>query len=248
MSLLAELLDVVPDGEVESVIVGLHWTAVSVKVEGQRYCGLSSTVSAPHQHGSGFDVPDAGTLTQRSARDLAELCKSDSPTLASIGTAALNALLQPQPMSFEELNAEEIIAQHGAGERVVIVGHFPFIDRIRQIAAHLDVLENHPRPGDLHASQAPHVIPEAKIIAITGMTFVNKTLDDLLALCRPDAVVVLLGASTPLHPLMFDHGIDYLCGAKTLQIDPVLRTTAEGAVYRQIAKAGLRLVTAQKPA
>lgn len=246
MMLIDALLKDRPDAMVDSVIIGLHWTAVSISRDGKRYCGLSSTVSAPHEHGSGFDVPQAGNLTKLSAIELAGFCKKDHPTLASVGTAALNALLQDQSMAFEDINAEEIIATHGTGKKVAIIGHFPFTDRVRQIASELFVLENRPQAGDLLASMAPEIIPQANVIAITGMTFVNKTLEALLQLRHPEATVIVLGASTPLHPMLFDYGIDYLCGARTIDIDAVLKTVSEGAVYRQIAKAGLRLVTASK--
>lgn len=249
MGLIDDLLIALPDGSVESVVVGLHWTAVSVKVNGKKLCGLSSTVNQPHHHGEGLDVPQAGKLTGISALELAKFCSSEQPTIAGIGTAALNALLQFNiTLKFEQINAEEIIAKHGKDKHVVIVGHFPFTERIRGIASRLDVLENRPQPGDLHSSLAPEVIPESQVVAITGMTFVNKTLEGLLSYCQPQAKVILLGASTPLHPVLFDYGIDYLCGALTYDIDAVLRTVAEAAVYRQIAKAGLNLVTASKSA
>jgi len=248
LQLIKEILNTVPEGAVNSVIVGLNWTAVSVEVNGKRLCGLSSTIKSPHTHGNEYDVPDAGSLTTCSARELASLCASDKPALASVGTAALNALLQHQDIPHVEKNAEELIAEHGKDQHVVIVGHFPFTERIRLIASHLDVLENSPKIGDLHASRAPEVIPNARVVAITGMSFVNKTLDDLLALCSPGATVIMLGASTPLHALLFDHGVDYLCGAIILDIDRVMKTVAEGAVYRQIMRAGLRLVTFAKSA
>jgi uncharacterized protein (DUF4213/DUF364 family) len=247
MSLVDKLLQDLTDGAVDQVIIGLHWTAVSIYVENVRYCGLSSTVSIPHRHGSGFDVPDAGHLTEYSAVDLANFCKSNSATLASVGTAALNALLQQRPaMVYQQINAEELIVEFGSDKNVTIVGHFPFTERVRAVASTLYVLENNPAAQDLPASMAPEVIPQSQVVAITGMAFVNKTLENLLSLCQPDAKVIILGASTPLHPLLFDYGIDYLSGALTVNIDAVLQTVAEGAVYRQITKAGLKLVSAQK--
>ncbi len=246
MSIYKKLLDQISDGKPERVMIGLHWTGVTVQKQDGTHCGLSSTISLPHTHGHGFDVPDAGKLTKLSALELATMCTFDNLTLASVGTAALNALMPEQNLNFVEINAEEIISQQGKGERVVIVGHFPFIDKIREISSHLDVLENNPRPGDIHASKAPDVIPNAKVVAITGMTFVNHTMEQLLELCHPEATIIVLGASTPLHPILFDYGVDYLCGALVENADQVMRTVGEGAVYRQIMKAGLKLVTAKR--
>jgi uncharacterized protein (DUF4213/DUF364 family) len=67
-------------------------------------------------------------------------------------------------------------------------------------------------------------------------------LDDLLALCRKDAFVILLGPSTPLHPLLFDYGISVISGAEINNIDPVMRTIKEGGNFRQVHRAGVRLV------
>ena len=66
------------------------------------------------------------------------------------------------------------------------------------------MLELAPQAGDLPASAAAEVIPQADVVALTSMTLLNHTFDGLLALRRPDAQVMLLGPSTPLAPLLFD--------------------------------------------
>jgi len=246
MGLTNKIIESLPDGIVQSVIIGLNWTAVQVKCENQIYCGLSSTLRRQHAHGKEYDVPLAGELTGTSARELAMYCYTEKPTLASIGTAAANALLQTKPLEYVEKNAEMIIAEHGEGKHVVIVGHFPFTERIRKIAGKLDVLENKPQSGDLHANQAQNTIPSAQVVAITGMAFVNRTLETLLSLCKPNATVIILGASTPLSSILFEYGADYLCGAVTVNAKMVIKTVAEGGIFPQIARAGLKLITIQR--
>lgn len=129
---------------------------------------------------------------------------------------------------------------------MAVVGHFPFTERVRAISAHLDVLELNPTTGDLPASAALDVIPQADLVAITGMSFINHTVENLLKLCSPLASVLVLGASTPLSPVLFDYGVDYICSAIVEEIDPVLQAVANGAHYPQIVRAGLRLVTVHK--
>ena len=78
------------------------------------------------------------------------------------------------------------------------------------------------------------------------MTLLNRTFDGLMALCRPDALVLLLGPTTPLSPLLFDHGVHILSGSVVENIDAVLQSVGQGASFRQIHRAGVRLVTMKR--
>jgi uncharacterized protein (DUF4213/DUF364 family) len=241
MALLDDLLTTLPDGDVTEVRIGLNWTAVVVAVEGERRCGLASTLAGAHVHGTP-DVPQAGRLDSYSGRELAALIHDGSLTLASVGMAAINALLPPLPDRWVEANAGDVIAAHGAGKHVALIGHFPFIPSLRAQVGQLSVLEQNPQPDELPANAAPDVLPRADVVAITGMTLINGTFEGLLTLCRPDALVLVLGPSTPLCPVLFDHGVHLLSGAVVTAIDPVLHALSQGAVFRQLHKAGVRLV------
>lgn len=187
---------------------------------------------------------EAGRLSERSGRDLAELLRSDSLLERAIGMAALNALLPlPDQAACGELNAEEVIAQRGAGKAVALIGHFPFVPRLRERVGRLSVLELRPHGDDLPASAAPEVIPQADVLAITGTTLINGTFAGLMALRRPDALVLVLGPTTPLSPILFDYGIHLVSGAVVENIPAVLRAVSQGANFRQVHQAGVRLVT-----
>jgi hypothetical protein len=67
-----------------------------------------------------------------------------------------------------------------------------------------------------------------------------------MALRRPEALTMLLGPSTPLTPLLFGTGIDLLSGAIVENIDAVLAAVSQGAGFRQIHRAGVKLVTLQR--
>jgi uncharacterized protein (DUF4213/DUF364 family) len=99
-------------------------------------------------------------------------------------------------------------------------------------------------PGDLPAERAPEIIPQADVVAITGMTLVNGTFESLAALARPEAYVLLLGATTPLAPVLFEYGIDALSGTILFDIPAALMAVSQGANFRQIP--GKRLVTMQR--
>ncbi len=240
---LDDILSTLDEGQIRDILIGLHWTAVVAEVKSSQRCGLASTVSGDHHHHDEPDVLEAGRLQERPAKELATLAGSSRPLVAGIGVAAINALLPPRPESWVELNAEEVIISYGAGKRVALVGHFPFVPRLRGKVGELSVLEQNPRPGDLPASAAPEVLSRADVVALTSMTILNHTLPDLLAYCAPEAMVILLGPSTPLSPVLFDYGVDILCGSLVTAIEPVMRVISQGGNFRQVHRAGVRTVT-----
>ena len=232
------------DAPVTQVLVGAFWTAVVLDTDPPR-CGLASTLR-PATHPSGPPVPQAGHLLERSGRELAAWLRSSSTLEASIGMAAFNALLNMNETACTEVNAEEIILERGTERRVAIVGHFPFVERVRRAAATCWVVELHPHPGDLPAEQATEVLPQADVVALTGTSLINHTFDALIGLCRPDAFVLLLGASAPLSPVLFKTGVDAVSGTLVTDPERVLRSVSQGATFRQIKRAGgLRLLTLQ---
>jgi uncharacterized protein (DUF4213/DUF364 family) len=246
MALLDELLNTMRDGPVQDVRVGTHWTAVVVNDAGQPRCGLAATLREPH-HGGGPSVQDAGHLLGQSGRELAEMVCSDRPTEVAIGMAAINALLPRQEEAWTDLNAETMLAQQGAGKRVAMVGHFPFVARLREQVGTLWVLELQPRDGDLPAEAASDVIPQADLLAITGTTLLNGTFEELISLCQPHTLVMLLGPSTPLSPVLFTYGVNWLSGSVVTDIPAVLAAVGQGANFRQVHRQGVRLVTMHSP-
>jgi len=232
------------------VLVGAFWTAVVLDTDPPR-CGLASTMHGGHRehHLSGPPLPEAGDLVARSGCELAGWLRSESTLEASVGMAAFNALLAAQTEQVErcdisEVNAEDVILERGRGRRVAIVGHFPFVERVRQATDACWVLELNPRPGDVPAERASELLPQADVVALTGTSLINHTFDDLIALCRPDAFVLLLGASAPLTPVLFDAGVSAVSGTRVVDPQAVLRLVGQGATFRQIKRGGgVRLLT-----
>lgn len=240
---IEDLLAAVPaaDHEVIDVRIGAAWTAAVVDVEGALRCGLAATLSGV-EHGEP-PARAASMLKALGSQELCQLARSASPVEVSVGMAAINALLPHDGLRWTEVNAAELLAQRGAHGKVALVGHFPFVDWLRERVQTLWVLELAPRPGDLPASAAAEVIPQADVLALTSMTLLNHTFDGLMALRRPDAQVMLLGPSTPLTPLLFERGVHLLSGAVVEDVAAVLRGVSEGAGFRQLHRLGVRLVT-----
>ncbi len=247
MDLIDALLSQTQEGKIVDVRIGLHWTIAIMEVNGKRCYGLSSTLSSEHPMHGVPDVPQAGLLYEMSGRDLAALAISESRTLASLGVAAINALLPQYPDRWVDKNAEQVILEHGIGKTVALIGHFPFVPRCREQIEKFYVLELRPQEGDLPADTVDRILPQADVVAITGMALANHTLEPLLKLCSPKAKVLVLGPSTPLHPLMYDYGVDMLSGSLVIDPEKVLLTLSQAGNFQQIHRAGVRLVTMAKP-
>lgn len=240
MTILDDLLaSLREDAPVRSVTVGARYTAVC-----SRRCGLASTLTSCEPHGE-ETVRDVGRLHTKSARELAEYARSANTLEASIGMAALNSLLGPDLAASTEVNALTVLAGRGAGKKVAIVGHFPFVHELERQAGTLWVLELCPAEGDWPATAAADLVPQADVVGITSSAITNHTFDGLLSLCRPDAFVVALGPTTPWSPVLFDRGVHVLAGSDVVDEAAALRTLAQGASFRQIE--GVRRIAIAKP-
>jgi uncharacterized protein (DUF4213/DUF364 family) len=209
-------------------------------------CGLASTTHAAHRdhRPSGPPIPEAGRLLQYSGQQLAEGLRSESSLEASIGMAAFNALLDVNEGACTEVNAEDVIIERGQGRRVAIVGHFPFVERVRQVAGECWVVELDPRPGDVPAERSAEVLSQADVVALTGTTLINHTFDTVMAVCRPEAFVLLMGPSAPLTPALFETGVGAISGTRVIHIEKLLPLVEQGATFRQIKRSGaVRLLT-----
>jgi uncharacterized protein (DUF4213/DUF364 family) len=199
-----------------------------------RHCGLAATLPKDALRQEPPMVKEPGYLLDRTPEELIQMAYSESILEASIGMAAVNSLLDVDENSCVELNAADLIMEKGEGKRVAIVGHFPFLGKVRKKAKELWVIEKNPKEGDFREADADHLIPRADVVGVTGSAFTNHTIEHLLDLCSSGAYVVVLGDTTPLSPILFDYGVNAVSG--TMVVDPTLalRCVSEGANFRQI--------------
>ena len=241
MKILEELLNTLNiDAPVRTILVGAHWTVVC-----SHRCGMAATLMDDYKHGHS-QVRDVGYLHTKTARQLAEYAHSDNALEASIGVAAINSLLDVDENQAIEINAVDVLIEHSRGKNVALIGHFPFIPKLRPAVGQLWVIEQRPAEDEYPAESAANLIPQADVVAITSSTLINHTLDGLLALCRPDALVMMLGPSTPLCPVLFIHGISILSGSRIVDEAAMLRTVGQGATFQQVE--GVRLLTLRRDA
>jgi uncharacterized protein (DUF4213/DUF364 family) len=243
MSILDDLLSSLElDAPVRDIRLGLFHTGVLT-----RHCGLASTLPRDALKQRPLFAPlvqEAGFLLERSAEELTRLAYSENLPEATIGMATVNSLIDVPKERCVVLNAGDLIAEKGKDKNVAIVGHFPFVPKLREIAAELWVIEKNPEEGDLEEDSADEFLPRADVVGITGATLTNHTFDHVVGLCRTDAYVVLLGDSTPLSPVLFDHGVDAVSGTNVIDPDLALACVSQGATFRQVK--GRQLLTMTK--
>lgn len=225
------------DAPVKEVRIGPFWTGVHSK-----NCGLSSTI-VTHESCGMVPVAEAGSLAEKTALELARYALSDSILQRCIGMAAVNSILDIELDRCTEVNAADVLMEKACRKKAVVVGHFPFVERLRRAASSLWVLEKRPRQGDRPAEQAPEIIPEADVVAITGTALLNRTMEELLAYCRKESFVMVLGPTAPLSSVWFDYGVDMVSGSLVVRPHEVLKNISEGMIFKQLHKNRIKLLT-----
>jgi len=226
MKILKELVRNIPEIPVDEVIVGAFTTLVKA---GSR-CGVSSTLrgNSPH-YAPGRDKP----LSTLNLREMAGLIQSEDLLQASVGMAAINAAASFHSHSYYPVKAQEIISAKGKGKVVGVIGHFPFLEKLTG-ASRLLIFEKQPVNGDFHEKDIRRMLPEADVVAITGTTFINHTFEEVMEHARPDAFKIVLGPSTPFSPVLFNYGIDAVCGTRVTDFETVKQCVLEAMPVRQM--------------
>ena len=227
-------LDGIPDHEVCEIIAGTHGHLVAVQSAGT---GIASWALHRAVAIEELPLPDACG----SAKELAQNLLSENPMEATVGLACLNSLLpSPPDENLQSIKAQDLILHYGKGRKVAVIGHFPFVEKIGKEFSDFWVLEKSPRPGDIHAQEAPSILPAADVVAISATTLANGTLAEILDLCSKTAIKIMLGPSTPLAPSLFTCGIQVLAGSIVEDHALVKQGILAGLPFKQLK--GIRYV------
>ena len=230
MTILEELLATLRTrAKAGQVAVGPFLTAVAARST----CGLATTLLPSRNHCREEPASKSPGYAGQRLVDLARLVLSERPLEASLGLAALNAALPRATDRLCERHGLDFLKGRVKGRNLALVGHFPFTRELQPLARQCWILEQAPQAGDLPAAEASRVIPEADLVVITGSAFANGTITPLLALARGKEVVVL-GPSSPLSPVLFDHGVSAIGGVLVEDPGLVLRQVREGAAFRRL--------------
>jgi uncharacterized protein (DUF4213/DUF364 family) len=252
---------------VERVVVGLFFTGVKLSngVAGACATPIKTIPEAVCCPSSAMAMPFPGKLRGRPVIDVAREALGGPGIRRAVGIAAVNALAEtcwgrrPHPEielrpGVDAFDATEINAR----DQVVVVGAFvPFLKELKRRRQSFLVLEQDPatlKPDEMPffrpAAQAPSIVPQADVLLVTGSTLVNATLEELLALARPDARVTIVGPTVGMLPDAFlAHGADVLGGVRITDPDTFLDLLAEGGSgYHFFGRSAQKIVLARRPA
>src|SRR5580700_150547 len=232
--------------EIERAVLGLFYTGVKLRA------GTAGTCATPREAIPGDvccpisarAVPFPGQLKGRPAAEIMQDALAADGLRRAVGIATLNALAElcwrRRPNADVELvaGADAFDATEFRGDdRVVVVGAFvPFLKELKRRRQPSLVLEQNPamlKPEEMPfyrpAETAGEVVPTADVLLITGATLLNDTLEDLLALARPEARVTVLGPTVGMVPDAFlARGADILGAVRITDPDGFLDLLAEG--------------------
>ncbi|BAW94049.1 hypothetical protein CHIBA101_2226 [Actinomyces sp. Chiba101] len=212
------LIDDIPDdARVTAVHRGPQWSRVLNDAGG---LGAGYTIDAHSRPALSADSPVEG----RSLRDAASLVRSWNLAEASVGLAAINSWYSRQESAVANgfvatgkgVGWREVFDPYNerfAGGRIGIVGHFPFARGALARTAEVIILERDPRPGDYPDTACEYLLADCDAVLISSSSLVNKTMPRLIELAvGGGAHTVLVGPSTPMHPLFLDLGVDTITG------------------------------------
>lgn len=221
-----------PDVRVEDVAIGPNFTGVTA---GGRM-GLAAFLGArPREN----ETDLARNLVGKSLEEAAALVRCPSPYAISLGVAAMNAAnaLDPETLTPDDFPADRLIIDLGKDKTVGLVGDFPFVPTLKEAVGTLHLFELKPLPGGLDKQQWEEILPQLDVLALTATTLLTRKMAWYLSRAV-NAKIIILGPTTPVSPVLFEFGANYLCGSVVTDNARVAASIREGLCYRDVKKRG----------
>ncbi|MCB0283943.1 MAG: DUF364 domain-containing protein [Calditrichaeota bacterium] len=229
---------------ISDVRLGIHLCAVKLSdnsfgVASTLYNGLHSV-----HHDRDFSEFSPLQIKNRMITDLFESGKNNAVS-DTLKTAVLNAvssqfLAAGSYRIIENIDPLDLLDLK-PGQKITMVGAFTsYMQKINNGGAQLTILElNKDAVPDAYkkyykpADHYPLVIPGADIIIITGLTLVNHTLDDLLAVVSEKSKVIVTGPSSSLIPdILFEKKVGIIGATRIINPDQLFDLVSQaGAGY-----------------
>lgn len=248
---LDEIITILGEEELETITieraaVGLFFTGVKLSngFGGVSYTPIKSIPEAVCCPSSAASMPIPGEIKGAKVTKYLKDIHSKSPIRKSFAIAILNALshtcwhVDPPKDYVIKKGLDPIdVIEIPTGDLVVVIGALsPYLRVFKKNKQPFIVLELDPetlKPDELPffrpADEAPEVIPQADVLIATGTTLINDTIHSLLALCKKEAQIVVVGPTSSMLPTpFFKRGVDVLGGVMVTKPDELLDVISEG--------------------
>lgn len=180
-------------------------------------------------------IENAGALSGMRAEDAAAWAMEINLAKASVGIAAINAILQNTLDGYKDINAIDEM-RINEGDTVGMVGYFhPVVSRFSETARFYVFDRNLTAPGLYPDWSENMLLPQCDVVIITGTTLINKTIDHVLSLCSEAREIVLMGSSVCMVPDIFRrHGVTVLAGSKITDARKTLAIISQGGGGQEV--------------
>jgi uncharacterized protein (DUF4213/DUF364 family) len=213
--------------KVRDVRIGLSYTAVLLE-NGQ--AGVALTFHQGLKRGCTV-FNGLHPLAGRAAHELLPFLESPDKIEMAVALATANAVVNTMRRDMLEGDIMEHI-HVGAEENVGMVGYFaPMLPRLQEKSASIMIFEQIERKQGnlLPEKEAYQLLPQCQVALITSTSILNRTVEKILRAARSCREVVLLGASTPLIPEVFEGTpVTFLSGVIVTRPPELLRIVSEG--------------------
>ncbi|GAB6907184.1 conserved hypothetical protein [Desulfosarcina cetonica] len=226
-----------PTAAITEIAVGAHFIGVRAEENGSVFAGLASTLGAAP---SADERDLADRLIGSSLLTAAQLLRSSQAFSISLGAAALNTATTA-PANPPDIEASAIMAEKGRDGETVLVGEFPFVERLRQQVQRLHLFELRDVPGRTAPAQWDKTLGRCKVLGLTGTTLLTRAMAAYLEKA-PQAYTIIIGPTTPLSPVLFEYGADVLAGCRVVTVAPVFDGIRQGLSFRAFKKLGVQFV------
>ena len=246
---------------VERAVFGLFFSGVKLSTGHGGLCftpvkEIPEAVCCPS---SAKAMPLSGKLSGRSVKSYLDDLSHENilrKTLAIVTLNALSACYWEGNKNLEykiEIDVDSFdVMEVPKGKKSVVIGALvPMLKKLLAADADFKVLEMDSRT--LKGKELEHFapskdanmyLPDSDLDVITGVTILNDTLPDLLAMCKPGADILVTGPTAGMIPdAFFKRGVTVMGGILVTKPDELLDVMIEGGSgYHFFGKSAERIV------
>jgi uncharacterized protein (DUF4213/DUF364 family) len=231
---------------IDRIVVGVFFTGVKLSNGVGGICftpikDIPDAVCCPSSAGRAFDP---GKVGEMKVQDVLSSLSSPEPIKTAVSIATLNALsatcwergLEREYNIRMNVDAQEAL-NIPEGASVAVVGAIvPILRELKGRKGSWWVIEQDPRT--LKADEMAHFVPadkskevihKANVLAITGVTLINHTLESILEEAQPGAEIAVIGPTASMLPEpLFERGVTVVGGVWVKRANQLLDVLAAG--------------------